>query len=93
MKKSGAWYTYDSDQLGQGKENARTFLEDNPDLADDIEKRIKDHMGIGPRVDAPADEQAPRSEPPESAVGSAVAAAKRGESAASKRAAVVSIDS
>ncbi|NQW72565.1 MAG: recombinase RecA [Actinobacteria bacterium] len=93
VKKSGAWYTYDSDQLGQGKENARTFLKDNPDLADDIEKRIKDHMGIGPRVDAPADEQAPRSEPPESAVGSAGAAAKRAESAASKRAAVVSIDS
>ena len=93
VKKSGAWYTYDSDQLGQGKENARTFLKDNPDLADDIEKRIKDHMGIGPRVDAPADEQTPRSGPPESVVGSAGAAAKRGESSASKRAAAVSIDS
>ena len=55
VKKSGAWYTYESDQLGQGKENARTFLKDNPDLSDDIEKRIKEHMGIGPRVDAPAD--------------------------------------
>ncbi len=93
VKKSGAWYTYDSDQLGQGKENARTFLKDNPDLADDIEKRIKDHMGIGPRVDTPADEQAPRSGASESAVTSAGSAAKRGESAASKRAAVVSIDS
>jgi recombination protein RecA len=93
VKKSGAWYTYDSDQLGQGKENARTFLKDNPDLADDIEKRIKDHMGIGPRVDTPADEQAPRSGASESAVTSAGSAAKRGELAASKRAAVVSIDS
>ena len=36
VKKSGAWYTYDGDQLGQGKENARTFLRDNPDLADEI---------------------------------------------------------
>lgn len=93
VKKSGAWYTYDSDQLGQGKENARTFLKDNPDLADDIEKRIKDHMGIGPRVDTPADEQAPRSGASESAVTSVGSAGKRGESAASKRAAVVSIDS
>jgi recombination protein RecA len=55
VRKSGAWYTYEGDQLGQGKENARTFLKDNPDLANDIEKRIKDHMGLGARVDAPAD--------------------------------------
>jgi recombination protein RecA len=56
VKKSGAWYTYEADQLGQGKENARSFLCDNPDLADEIEKKIKEKMGIGARVDAPADE-------------------------------------
>jgi len=55
VRKAGAWYTYDSDQLGQGKENARAFLRDNPDLADEIEKRIKDKLGIGARLDAPAD--------------------------------------
>jgi recombination protein RecA len=55
VRKSGAWYTYESDQLGQGKENARSFLRDNPDLADEIEKKIKEKMGIGARVDAPAD--------------------------------------
>ena len=33
VRKSGAWYTYEGDQLGQGKDNARTFLNDNPDLA------------------------------------------------------------
>ncbi|MEI8260406.1 MAG: recombinase RecA [Actinomycetes bacterium] len=55
VKKSGAWYTYDGDQLGQGKENARTFLKDNPDLSNEIEKRIKESLGMGPRVDAPAD--------------------------------------
>ena len=55
VKKSGAWYTYDGDQLGQGKENARSFLRDNPDLADEIEKRIKEKLGIGPQLDAPAD--------------------------------------
>ncbi len=51
VRKSGAWYTYEGDQLGQGKENARTFLLDNPDLADEIEKKIKEKLGVGPRVD------------------------------------------
>jgi recombination protein RecA len=41
IKKSGAWYTYEGDQLGQGKENARNFLRDNPELAAEIEAKIK----------------------------------------------------
>src|ERR687898_424338 len=53
VKKSGAWYTYEGDQLGQGKENSRNFLKDNPDLADELEKKIKEKLGIGPRLDAP----------------------------------------
>jgi recombination protein RecA len=56
VRKAGAWYTYEGDQLGQGKENARGFLRDNPDLADELEKRIKEKLGVGPTVDAPADE-------------------------------------
>jgi recombination protein RecA len=55
VRKSGAWYTYDGDQLGQGKENARAFLRDNPDLADEIEKRIKEKLGIGAQLDAEVD--------------------------------------
>ncbi len=55
VRKSGAWYTYDGDQLGQGKENARNFLRDNPDLADEIEKKIKEKLGVGARLDADAD--------------------------------------
>ncbi|HEX7738590.1 MAG TPA: recombinase RecA [Marmoricola sp.] len=55
VRKAGAWYTYEGDQLGQGKENARSFLKDNPDLANEIEKRILEKLGIGPTVDAPAD--------------------------------------
>jgi len=47
VRKAGAWYTYDGDQLGQGKENARQFLRDNPDLAVEIETRIKTALGIG----------------------------------------------
>ncbi len=54
VRKAGAWYTYEGDQLGQGKENARQFLKDNLDLADELEKRLKETMGIGPRVDEPA---------------------------------------
>ena len=57
VKKSGAWYTYEGDQLGQGKENARVFLKDNPDLANELEKRIKETMGIGAQVDMPADDR------------------------------------
>ncbi len=59
VRKSGSWYTYDGDQLGQGKENARGFLRDNPDLADEVEKRIKEKLGVGPRVDVPAEAAAP----------------------------------
>ncbi|MFC3690157.1 recombinase RecA [Aquipuribacter hungaricus] len=53
VRKAGAWYTYEGDQLGQGKENARAFLRDNPDLADELEKRIKEKLGIGAKVDKP----------------------------------------
>src|SRR5690625_871350 len=47
VRKSGSWYTYEGDQLGQGKENARGFLRDNPELAIEIEKKILDKLGIG----------------------------------------------
>ena len=47
VKKSGAWFTYDGDQLGQGKENSRRFLRDNPELADEIERRIREKLGVG----------------------------------------------
>lgn len=55
VRKSGAWYTYEGDQLGQGKENSRRFLKDNPDLANELEKRILEKLGIGPQLDAPAE--------------------------------------
>ncbi len=47
VKKSGAWYTYDGEQLGQGKENARNFLIKNEDVAAEIESKIKTKLGIG----------------------------------------------
>lgn len=52
VRKAGAWYTYDGDQLGQGKENARSFLRDNPDLANELEKKILEKLGVGPQVDS-----------------------------------------
>jgi recombination protein RecA len=66
VRKSGAWYTYEGDQLGQGKENARTFLRDNPDVTNGIEKKIKEKLGVGPRLDA---EAAVPSGPTENVVG------------------------
>ncbi|GAA1357989.1 recombinase RecA [Arthrobacter koreensis] len=54
VKKSGAWFTYDGDQLGQGKENSRRFLRDNPELADEIERRLRVKLG----VDVQPEEQA-----------------------------------
>ncbi|MCT2008509.1 recombinase RecA [Micrococcus lylae] len=59
VRKSGAWFTYDGDQLGQGKENARRFLKDNPDLALEIETRILQKLGIVPDEDAEAEGEEP----------------------------------
>ncbi|MCL2316691.1 MAG: recombinase RecA [Actinomycetia bacterium] len=47
VRKAGAWFTYEDTQLGQGKENARSFLIANPDLADELEARIKATLGFG----------------------------------------------
>ena len=60
VRKSGAWYTYEGDQLGQGKENARNFLRENEDMANEIEKRIKEKLGVGARLDADATASGPR---------------------------------
>jgi recombination protein RecA len=59
IRKAGAWYTYEGDQLGQGKENARAFLRDNPDIANEVEKRIKEKLGVIPVLDAPPVAPAP----------------------------------
>ena len=46
IKKSGAWFTYEGDQLGQGRENARQFLAEHPEIALDVERRIRDAVGL-----------------------------------------------
>jgi recombination protein RecA len=57
VRKAGAWYTYEGDQLGQGKENSRNFLRDNPEIANEIETKIKTKLGVGglSEVDATAE--------------------------------------
>jgi recombination protein RecA len=53
IKKSGAWFTYEGEQIGQGRENARQFLIENADVALDIEKRIRDTLGLVPKEALP----------------------------------------
>ncbi|WCO65365.1 recombinase RecA [Iamia majanohamensis] len=46
VKKSGAWYTYEGEQLGQGRENAKGFLTDNPEVMVEVSERIRREMGL-----------------------------------------------
>jgi recombination protein RecA len=72
VRKAGAWYTYEGDQLGQGKENARNFLKDNPALAEEIERKIKTKLG----VIKPTEEEAAAATATEPAAGEGADAAK-----------------
>jgi recombination protein RecA len=56
IEKSGSWFAYGSEKLGQGKENVRALLQDNPDLAHSIEEALMTHLGFR---DVPEDEAAP----------------------------------
>ncbi|OGA28393.1 MAG: recombinase RecA [Betaproteobacteria bacterium RIFCSPLOWO2_02_FULL_65_24] len=47
VDKSGAWYSYKKDRIGQGKDNTREYLEENPELAAEIEARIREKLGVG----------------------------------------------
>ncbi|MFM7532570.1 MAG: recombinase RecA, partial [Rubrivivax sp.] len=46
LDKSGAWYAYNGEKIGQGKDNAREFLRENPELALEIENKVREAMGI-----------------------------------------------
>jgi len=46
VEKSGAWFAYDSQRIGQGRENAKTFLKENPEMAKAIEQRVRDNAGL-----------------------------------------------
>jgi recombination protein RecA len=53
VKKSGAWYTYQGEQLGQGRENAKSFLSDNLELMIEISEKVRQKVGLGDGVDVP----------------------------------------
>jgi recombination protein RecA len=52
VEKSGSWFSYNSQRIGQGRENAKTYLREHPEMADEIEKKIREAAGIG-NSDAP----------------------------------------
>ncbi|HKC48021.1 MAG TPA: recombinase RecA [Gemmatimonadales bacterium] len=52
IDKSGAWYTYGKDRIGQGRENAKLYLKDHADLALEIEGKVKEHLGVKPAASA-----------------------------------------
>lgn len=95
VRKSGAWYTYGTDQLGQGKENSRNFLKDNPQLAAEIEEKILAALGVGEpgrrakeeaakaakAAQADANEQTEQSEEAKTVSKKPAAKAKRGKKA------------
>jgi recombination protein RecA len=56
VKKSGAWYTYDGEQLGQGRENAKTFLAENLEIMLEISERVRKQAGIGGETDVAINE-------------------------------------
>jgi recombination protein RecA len=85
VRKSGAWYTYEGTQLGQGKENARTFLRENSDVANEVEKKIKEKLGVpGSGDDSASGPATDTAEPAKEATETASAAAAK---APAKRAA------
>lgn len=46
VEKSGAWYAYKGDKIGQGKENAKLYLKENPKVTAEIEKKVREHYNI-----------------------------------------------
>ncbi len=58
VEKSGAWYSYQGERIGQGKDNAREFLRERPDLARDIENKVREHFGVNHRGAAAGSEEA-----------------------------------
>jgi recombination protein RecA len=55
IKKSGAWYTYEGEQLGQGRENAKDFLIQNPEVMVEVSERIRQEVGLGDALDGEDD--------------------------------------
>ena len=46
VDKSGAWYSYNGERMGQGKENVKTYLKENPQIKDEIDRKLREKLGI-----------------------------------------------
>jgi recombination protein RecA len=69
IEKSGAWYAFDSERIGQGRENTKDFLREHPEMAQSIEQKVRAQMGLTAGDgggESPAPAQAGRAEPPKS---------------------------
>ena len=51
MKKSGAWYAYEGDKIGQGRENAKVYLESHPEIMEELEKKVRAHYHLDGEVE------------------------------------------
>ena len=69
MEKSGSWFSYDSQRIGQGRENAKTFLKANPDIAAKIEAAVRQNAGIIAEKILAGEESASASEDDDAAEG------------------------
>jgi recombination protein RecA len=58
VNKSGAWYSYGDQRIGQGRENAKGFLEENPEMAAEVEAKVREALGIGGSAADPVEESA-----------------------------------
>ncbi|MCK4688894.1 MAG: DNA recombination/repair protein RecA, partial [Candidatus Marinimicrobia bacterium] len=54
IQKSGSWFSYGDERIGQGRENAKTFLEQNKEILEKIEKQVKVYLGLEKKVTEPA---------------------------------------
>ena len=61
VDKSGAWYSYNGERMGQGKENVKTYLKENPQIKDEIDQKLREKLGIFDGDVEEKEEDAPKS--------------------------------
>ena len=58
IQKSGAWFSYNGEKIGQGRENAKQYLINNPDIRNEVDEKVRAHYGIGDNPDSDKEETA-----------------------------------
>ena len=59
VNKSGAWFAYNGEKIGQGRENAKNYLSEHPDVMEELDKKIREHYQFGGEVKEPEDKETP----------------------------------